>query len=504
MYLNGLKLATVAKQVMISNTRVFSPTKVNEFRFGYNKFFNTTGPELAFTRDVIGELNIPNLPSPDPAAWAPPGAAIQGFAGFGGGDGPWTNNNHVFQWIDNFSWTRGKHSLRLGAEIRRDRFNQLGNQFLMGQFNFDALATVNPAMPTGTGFGFGDYLLGTIRQSQHGLQPAVAQFRATGQYYYIDDVWKIRPRLTLSLGLRYEYTPPWSDRTETLMNLSVGDWARGQANVQDLSRHPVLVRAEKATSSRVRYSVSTRASSRFRSLATAASGHAWSRRIRMTSHRASESRGIQPPGGQCASPGGVFYAQDVGNLKFDMSRNIAGRRQDIASVDAPELSWSRVFFSPGGKVVVNRPTVFANSLDRRTPYNIQWMANIQRELRANEVLEIGYLGSVTHRLEFLTFQNKAVPGPATSGPVETRRPFTELGNIHLASNDGNATYHSLSVKFTRRFTSGLTHLTSYTWSRAIDVMSGIRSDSNDGSFPQNNDCFSCERGLSTFHVRTAS
>lgn len=498
--LNGLKLATVAKQVLLSNTRVLSPNKINEFRFGYNKFFNTIGPELAFTRNVLGELAIPNLPSPDPAAWAPPGVAIQGFANFGGGDGPWTNNNHVFQWVDNFSWTRGKHSIRLGAELRRDRYNQLGNQFLMGNFNFDALATQNPAAPTGTGYGFGDYLLGTIRQSQHGLVPAVAQFRATSQYYYVDDVWKIAPRLTLSLGLRYEYTPPWSDRTQTLMNLDVKDWARGQANVRDLSRHPVLVRA--GTGDFFEGTV-LRFNQGIEPIAVARDGRLGTRLVREDKNDFAPRLGIawSPMSKWTFRTGaGFFYAQDVGNLIFDMSRNIAGRRQDIVSVDSPDLSWSRVFLSPGGQVVVNRPTIFINSVDRRTPYSMQFIGNVQHELSQKEVLEIGYMGSVSHRLQFLTFQNKAVPAGPDGGPVITRRPFTEFGNIHLASNDGNASYHSLSFKFQRRMSAGVTHLTSYTWSRAIDYMSGIRSDSNDGTFPQNNDCLRCERGLATFHV----
>ena len=498
--LNGLKLATVAKQAMISNTRVLAATRVNEFRFGYNKFFNTIGPELAFTRNVLGELQIPNLPSPDPAAWAPPGAAIQGFASFGGGDGPWTNNNHVFQWVDNFSWTHGKHSLRVGAEIRRDRYNQLGNQFLMGLFNFDALATVNPASPGNTGFGFGDYLLGTIRQSQHGLVPAVAQFRATSQYYYVDDVWKIAPRVTLSFGLRYEYTPPWSDRTRTLMNLAVTDWARGEANVRDLSRHPVLIRAGKGDFFE---GTVLRFNQGIEPIAVARDGRLGNRLVKEDKNDFAPRLGLawSPTSRWTMRLGtGMFYSQDVGNLIFDMSRNIAGRRQDIVGVDTPDLSWSRLFLSPGGQVVVNRPTIFINSVDRRTPYAMQFMANVQRELSSNEVLEVGYLGSVSHRIQFLTFQNKAVPGGVNAGSVISRRPFTEFGNIHQASNDGNANYHSLSAKLQRRFKGGLTHLTSYTWSRAIDYLSGIRSDSNDGTFPQNNDCLSCERGLSTFHV----
>ncbi|MDQ2949476.1 MAG: carboxypeptidase-like regulatory domain-containing protein, partial [Acidobacteriota bacterium] len=139
LYLNGQTIADNAKQALISNTRVFSPTMVNEFRFGLNHFFNTLGPQLAFQRNVLSELNIPGLPPPPSSAWSPPGVAISGFSQFGGSSGPWTVWDTVFQWIDNFSVTRGKHSLRFGAEIRRDRYNEVGNTFLAGQFNLGAL-----------------------------------------------------------------------------------------------------------------------------------------------------------------------------------------------------------------------------------------------------------------------------------------------------------------------------------------------------------------------------
>ena len=75
-----------------------------------------------------------------------------------------------------------------------------------------------------------------------------------------------------------------------------------------------------------------------------------------------------------------------------------------------------------------------------------------------------------------------------------------MGPSHFASNDGKANYNAFSAKFSRRYSSGLTYLASYTWSRAIDMLSGVRTNSNDGAFPQDNNCLACERGLSTFHT----
>src|SRR5262249_47747481 len=148
---NGTNLPTHVDQWMIDNTRVLKPTLVNEFRFGYNHFFNNLGKELAGKRDVTKELGIPGLVDPPPSAWGIPGISIAGFSGFGdSGDGPYINYNHTFQWTDNLSWTHGAHSIKMGADIRRDRFNQIGNNQIRGTFIIQNQATR---------YGFADYML---------------------------------------------------------------------------------------------------------------------------------------------------------------------------------------------------------------------------------------------------------------------------------------------------------------------------------------------------------
>ena len=106
--LNGTNLLVNVKQAMISNIRILSPNVVNEFRFGYNGFFNSNGRELAYKRDVVKELGLPLLSDPPPAAWGIPLINISGFSTFGDQtDGPYVTNDHTFQWIDGVSWTRG-------------------------------------------------------------------------------------------------------------------------------------------------------------------------------------------------------------------------------------------------------------------------------------------------------------------------------------------------------------------------------------------------------------
>ena len=171
--LNGTKLDTRVHQVALGNTWTLGSSVVNEFRFGYNYFFNTFGRELANVRNVVNELNIPGLADSSGEAWGIPSISITGFSGFGDNtEGPYTNRNHAFEFSDSVSVIRGRHSFKLGGALRYDMYNQVGNQFARGNFQFQPIAT---------GYGFADFLLGYTQQDEAAVALAVAKFRALSQ-----------------------------------------------------------------------------------------------------------------------------------------------------------------------------------------------------------------------------------------------------------------------------------------------------------------------------------
>jgi outer membrane receptor protein involved in Fe transport len=232
---------------MVSNTRVLSAATVNEARFGYTKFYNTNGTELAFTRDVVSELKIPGLAGGPPVQWGIPNVSLQGvYAGFGNdSEGPYENNNSAVQFVDNFSWIRGKHSFKFGGEVRQDRYNQVGNQFARGQFTFTRNATQSLALTARSGDPMADFLLGETFQAEAAVSIAQAEFRSTGFALYFDDVYKVKQNLTINFGLRYELTPPWEDQTGTLFNGIVPNDLRttlAAPNVADQSLYPFFMR----------------------------------------------------------------------------------------------------------------------------------------------------------------------------------------------------------------------------------------------------------------------
>src|SRR5207253_582423 len=144
--LNGAAILSNFNQYMGSNTRVLSPNVVTETRFGFTQFYNTTGPQLAFNRDVVGELKILGLASGPPVQWGIPSISLNGYTGFGNdSEGPYENNNNSLQFLNNTTVLHGKHTFKFGGEIRRDSYNQVGNQFARAQFTFQRNATTNPS-----------------------------------------------------------------------------------------------------------------------------------------------------------------------------------------------------------------------------------------------------------------------------------------------------------------------------------------------------------------------
>jgi len=502
--LNGEAVVTNFNQYMVSNTRVLTPTVVNEFRFGLTQFYNTSGPELAFTRDVVGELAIPGLASGPPVQWGIPSIALDhGLSGFGNGsEGPYENNNRSMQFINNLSWTRGKHTFKFGGEFRNDVYRQVGNQFARSQLTFLRNATRNPGVAGITGDSFADFLLGQTQQAEAAVSIAQADFRANTFYLYVDDTWKITQRLTLNVGLRYENTPPWTDQTGTLFNGIVPT----EVHPTDFrnANAPANLRPFFMRQGDPRQNCYEGINLRWTDIAVRCDGSLGNRLVGRDNNDWAPRLGISwSPTDKWVirMGGGMFYSQDTGNPRFDMARNLAGRLRDNS--DTKFLTYANAFSSiAGGVANVPRPYTFANPFDRRTPYTWQYMANVQRELWGGTLFEVGYLGSVSHRLEALRSQNEALPAPRTSGlSVAQRSPFPNFGIIQMVDNGGNGNYHSLASKFTKRYSNGLTYLFSYTWSKSIDTASAIRNQGNDTLFPQNSYCRQCERARSAHDVR---
>jgi hypothetical protein len=503
---SGSKLTVNYEQYLGSNTRIITPNIVNEARFGYSRFFNALTAIGAFNTNYVAALALPNLPAGPPVTWGIPSVSFSGdgFSTFGdNSDGPYQNSNNTAQFIDNVSWNKGKHSFKFGFEYDRQNFNQFGNQYTRGQYSFQPNAT-RSATNTG-GDAFAEFLLGDVYQATVAVSAANVLFYRNAEAAFIDDTWKITPKLTLSIGLRYELTPPFTDSINNLfvVNVPNNDFIPQQPQ----SRWPYFVRQGNCTDP---YNAPPAIAVRWTKTPAVCSNGLLPNQLMDTRYTdfaprfgiaySLDSKTVIRTGF------GKFFSQDNSNSTFfDLARNLAVRNSNIADSGAATFggvpfNYSNAFPATGGATVpVGAPYAYSVNTGHHTAYTLQYLFNIQRQLGASWAVEVGYLGSVSHHMAGFWNQNQGVPSPV--GSAASHLPFGDYTFIQTVEDMGNAEYNSFSVKIEKRFSAGLSLLAAYTHAVAIDDTSGIRVQGYDTLFPQNSDCIRCERGLSSFDTR---
>jgi len=514
--ITGTKVTTGYEQYLGSNTRILSPNLVNEARFGYSRIFNAISTADAFTVNTVGTLGIPNLVAGPPVQWGVPNASFSGdnFSALGdGSDDPYQISDNTTQLVDNLSWIKGKHTFKFGFEYNRQNFDQYGNQFLRGQFTFSANATQS-LTHTG-GDAFAEFLLGDFFQSTVAFQAANALYQRNAEAAFVDDTWKITPKLTLSLGLRYELTPPFTDTLNNLFQIVIPKILAVSAVPQSSGLWPYMIRQGNCSNPYT---------------ANPSIPFVWAQTPAVCSNGLEDNQLMEvrkndfaPRVGLAWSPDsktvvrvafGEFFTQDNGNsMYFDPARNIGVRLTLTATTGG--TTWSS-----GSGVEAGLPATYANAVtppgaggaptpfpppygyvaaySHHTSYTNQYLVNVQRQFGSTWAIEVGYLGSESHHLYGFQNANNGIPG--TVGSTISRLPFADFGVIQLVADGINAEYNSLSFKVTKRFTRGVSVLSNYTWSKSIDDSSGIRVQGYDSLFPQNSYCIECERGLSAFNV----
>ena len=198
--------------------------------------------------------------------------------------------------------------------------------------------------------------------------------------------------------------------------------------------------------------------------------------------------------------GGVFNnANQMNNLTVFSDPE---RRASITFVADPQNPSALTFTNPfpiGLEAAAPPINVVYIAPDRVNAYNVQWSASVQRQLSESTVFEIAYVGNQASHLDNSRNLNDALPG---TGAFQPRRPYPRWGTIRYLASDGKSYYHSMQLRGERRFSRGLSFLSSYTWAHNIDQAYGTNE-----SLPftpggvQNQNCFGCERSDSGFDYR---
>ena len=509
---DGQTLYTRASQWVFSNVRVFSPTKVNEARFGYSSLFNNITQQLAGVENVDSEIGVP-VSVTDKNSWGIPNIQLtNNLTSFGNPtSSPFQINDKVFQFVDNYSWTIGKHSLRMGGEYRYDEFPQLGNEFPRGQFFFNGQFTnsISATAQTG-GYSGADFALGSIQNSIIAVALASADFRNSEWAAYLDDTWKVLPKLTVTLGLRWEVAQPMIDSSGNEVGVQLNGPLAPIADVPDLSQHPVYVRAGSGDfyqGLNFRYQAYWAAQGLSvpgsPPLQVVRDGRLGSRLINTNYKNFAPRIGIawSPSNKWSIRTGfGVFYSQESKNSIFDLNRGLGGRTGQVTQTTYGQPTISYQNFINTSALPVTIPVGLTWGADHVLPtsYSMQYLVNIQRQLGNSTTFEVGYNGSESRHLAGLL--NAAAPVPGTAAVV-SRLPYPEFGaaGIQFLKADGVGNYNGIGAKLSQRFAANLTTLISYTFSKSLDDSSAIRGPGND-FVPPNARCRSCDYGISDFNI----
>jgi hypothetical protein len=195
---------------VISDTHVFSPTVINEFRIGATRGYF---PFLvrSFGGSWPQQLGLPSIVPPDTVP-----AVNNGLPGFNTGTAG-VRGSLNWQFLEQVNIIRGAHSVKLGFDLRLLQGHNLQRSAPSGSFNFPAGLTGNPTSPAGTGNGYATFLLGAVSTASVTTHVGESQVQHTISGYIQDD-WRISRRLTLNMGLRYDYQAQAVERNNGATN----------------------------------------------------------------------------------------------------------------------------------------------------------------------------------------------------------------------------------------------------------------------------------------------
>jgi Carboxypeptidase regulatory-like domain/TonB dependent receptor len=461
----------------INHTHIFTPNLLGEFRFSFTRSLFVAESVNTGDEGFYQQFGI-NNPIPGPRFEGAPTFTFQRITLTPYGDGdfvPQKDVSNEFNYAGALTWTKGAHSFKQGFSLTRYQQNTPGpiTGFRRGQFVYRGDFTNHP---------FADFLLGLPFSAQRVVGNGVETGRSWWHAYYFNDDWKISPRLSLTLGLRYEYVSPLVDnldRRSTFYPLTntYGTGQQGQIIVANSGEAESILGLD-GVAARALYEAD-------RNNFAPRIGFAYS---------ANDKTVVR--GGY-----GIFFTNSqnfINNFVINRRQPPFAETQQIVSSAAAQIDVANPFSNATAPSVIGTQNIDSKF---REGYVQQWNLSVQRQLPGGIGVDVSYVGNKGTKLTELIFFNIPTPGPATT--LQARRPFPGWGTALSLNSFVTSNYHALLTKAQKRFSSGLQFLASYTWSKAIDISSERGNGDRGGGFEGGNprDLIGYFRGRSGFDIR---
>jgi hypothetical protein len=450
---------------------LFSPRVINELRVGFNRYRSAQDSARTNTDNVAGKLGIGGV-STDPLDFGFPAVSIPpDYTAVSDPSNPFPTfrKDNVYQAGDTVSVIRGAHAFKFGGLINLVQVNGVQNSFGRGSFEFDGRFTASPAV-SGSGNAFADYLLGYADKTQRQVGSTRVDMRSTYLGAFAEDDWKVTPRLTLNLGVRWEANTPLSDKYGRNSSL---DWIYGSG------RAALVLAGQIGPVSGFHYNDAmylpdwNNFAPRF--------GFAF---------RPFKGNSTVVRGGY-----GIFYSLSVGQIFTFQAQNPPRIVNDVFTAVFPNPSLT---FENGFQLGALNPApiLSVRGLDfhRRDPYIQQFDLTIQRQITSDLMIELAYVGNKGTKLPRTDYINRTAPGP---GPIQPRRPFQGFGALIVRENRMDSIYNAFQFKANKRFSHGHTFLLSYACGKSIDDGSAsFGGGGNNSDSAQDSNNLRAERGRS--------
>jgi len=475
----GLNHDNFSQQASLSWTKVLKPNLVNTATLSFSRLAMSHYSENSFTNDIVSQLGIQGVGFGGSRAWGAPYFNVQGYSPMGDvyQATPMQSWDTVVEGRNTLSWQHRSHSFKSGGSYRRFIWPMWAYVLSRGYYQFTNGFTTQTASNDHTGSALASFELGlpAVRQRQVGSpRMNLRQWYADA---FLQDAWRVTQKTTVNLGLRYEYMSPLVDVSNQWSGLLVSPTQlTGYIGGQLGMPHGLLY------------------TNKFR-----------------FAPRVGVAQQFPDAGLVIRGAFGIFYTPIDMNTWCNQLHNVPIIFPETNQSDPFNPTITSLNFADP---IVGKTVTSFTAFDPYQPpqYVMQWTGSVEKAVGKEMTLEIGYHGERGLHLQRSVLINNASPGP---GLIQPRRPYGSISflpgtvfpagvtvqsstipvsTVNWLENTARSWYDASYINLRRRYSSGLSLLTNYTFGKNLSDAPDFRSPMFESAVPQDNRNLNAEKG----------